>query len=133
MSKFHIAHSNTECLALQKLAQTHQSQARTMYTALRRKVVSTVYNSWRDTGVAWEHYNPETEASKGQQHFTGWTALVVNIASIPSSLSETTFIMGYSRGSFSIDMHTLISGDFLALFLYIFRRDLARIWTSMFR
>ena len=50
-----------------------------MYARLRRNVVDTVYNSWEETGFAWEQYNPETGKGQRTQHFTGWTSLVVKI------------------------------------------------------
>ena len=38
-----------------------------MYTELRNNVVSTVYESWKTTGLAWEQYNPETGAGQRTQ------------------------------------------------------------------
>lgn len=61
----------------------HQKKARDLYTRLRRNVVDTVYSSWRDTGFAWEQYNPETGEGQRTQHFTGWTSLVVKIMAMP--------------------------------------------------
>jgi mannosyl-oligosaccharide glucosidase len=58
-------------------------KARDIYSELRVNVVNTVYNSWRQTGFAWEQYNPDTGAGQRTQHFTGWTALVVEIMSMP--------------------------------------------------
>jgi mannosyl-oligosaccharide glucosidase len=46
-------------------------------------VVDTVYNSWEETGFAWEQYNPETGKGQRTQHFTGWTSLVVKIMTMP--------------------------------------------------
>ena len=72
---------------LLKLAQTkgpHQKQARQMYTELRTNLVETVYKSWKDTGFAWEQFNPETGAGQRTQHFTGWTSLVVKIMCMPN-------------------------------------------------
>ncbi|KHO00357.1 glucosidase I [Metarhizium album ARSEF 1941] len=57
----------------------YRSRAREMYKKLRKNLVDTVYNSWRETGFAWEQYNPETGAGQRTQHFTGWTSLVVKI------------------------------------------------------
>lgn len=54
-----------------------------MYTALRRNLVETVYNSWLETGFAWEQYNPDTGKGQRTQHFTGWTSLVVKIMAMP--------------------------------------------------
>lgn len=70
----------------QELAQSsspHASRARDLYARLRKNVVSTVYNSWLETGFAWEQYNPETGRGQRTQHFTGWTSLVVKIMAMP--------------------------------------------------
>lgn len=42
-----------------------------------------VYNSWEETGFAWEQYNPETGKGQRTQHFTGWTSLIVKILAMP--------------------------------------------------
>lgn len=54
-----------------------------MYNSLRKNLVDTVFNSWKETGFAWEQYNPETGAGQRTQHFTGWTSLVVKIMAMP--------------------------------------------------
>lgn len=54
-----------------------------MYISLRKNLVDTVFNSWKETGFAWEQYNPETGAGQRTQHFTGWTSLVVKIMAMP--------------------------------------------------
>lgn len=46
-------------------------------------MVDTVYDSWEETGFAWEQYNPETGKGQRTQHFTGWTSLVVKIMTMP--------------------------------------------------
>ncbi|KAK1912123.1 hypothetical protein P3342_009722 [Pyrenophora teres f. teres] len=71
---------------LLNLAQTpgkYQTRATKMYTALRKNLVETVYESWKETGFAWEQYNPETGKGQRTQHFTGWTSLVVKIMAMP--------------------------------------------------
>ncbi len=70
----------------QNLAQSpgpHQSQATKMYSGLRKNLVDTVYNSWTETGFAWEQYNGETGKGQRTQHFTGWTSLVVKVMGMP--------------------------------------------------
>ncbi|KAI0381837.1 glycoside hydrolase family 63 protein [Hypomontagnella monticulosa] len=57
----------------------YSHQAKDLYVRLRKNVVETVYQSWEETGFAWEQYNPETGAGQRTQHFTGWTSLVVKI------------------------------------------------------
>jgi mannosyl-oligosaccharide glucosidase len=60
-----------------------QAKAKQLYTDLRKNLVRTVYESWKETGFAWEQYNPETGKGQRTQHFTGWTSLVVKIMSMP--------------------------------------------------
>lgn len=57
----------------------YATKAGKAFNALRRNLVTTVYESWRDTGFAWEQYHPETGKGQRTQHFTGWTSLVVKI------------------------------------------------------
>ncbi|QSS50985.1 glucosidase I [Histoplasma capsulatum var. duboisii H88] len=61
----------------------HQEQARKMYIQLRQNIVDNVFNQWKETGFAWEQYNPETGAGQRTQHFTGWTSLVVKMMVMP--------------------------------------------------
>ncbi|KAI1876626.1 hypothetical protein JX265_004152 [Neoarthrinium moseri] len=60
-----------------------QAQATDLYARLRGNIIDTVYNSWEETGFAWEQYNPETGKGQRTQHFTGWTSLVVKIMAMP--------------------------------------------------
>jgi Mannosyl oligosaccharide glucosidase. len=54
-----------------------------MYSKLRKNLVENVYREWKDTGFAWEQYNPDTGKGQRTQHFTGWTSMVVNMMSMP--------------------------------------------------
>ena len=56
-----------------------KAKATELYRKLRKNVVDTVYNSWVETGFAWEQYNPDTGKGQRTQHFTGWTSMVVKI------------------------------------------------------
>ncbi len=67
----------------------NQEQAREMYSKLRKNLVENVFREWKNTGFAWEQYNPETGKGQRTQHFTGWTSLVVNVMSMPD-LPERT-------------------------------------------
>ncbi|KAI8961584.1 glycoside hydrolase family 63 protein [Daldinia sp. FL1419] len=58
------------------------AKAKTLYAKLRENIVETVYQSWEETGFAWEQYNPETGKGQRTQHFTGWTSLVVKIMAL---------------------------------------------------
>ncbi|KAK5105745.1 hypothetical protein LTR62_002194 [Meristemomyces frigidus] len=62
----------------------HQPRATKIYNALRFNLVETVYNSWAETGFAWEQYHPDTGKGQRTQHFTGWTSLVVKIMGMPA-------------------------------------------------
>ncbi|PKS10672.1 hypothetical protein jhhlp_002428 [Lomentospora prolificans] len=57
----------------------YKAKAADLYKRLRKNVVDTVYNSWVETGFAWEQYNPDTGKGQRTQHFTGWTSMVVKI------------------------------------------------------
>ncbi len=60
-----------------------KEQARKMYVDLRRNLCDNVYRQWKETGFAWEQYNPDTGAGQRTQHFTGWTSLVTVIMHMP--------------------------------------------------
>ncbi|GME32220.1 Glycoside hydrolase family 63 [Neofusicoccum parvum] len=80
---------NINYLAVQQLLETaqssskHASRAAKLYGKLRKNLVETVYESWKETGFAWEQYNPDTGKGQRTQHFTGWTSLVVKIMAFP--------------------------------------------------
>ncbi|KAK1770425.1 glycoside hydrolase family 63 protein [Phialemonium atrogriseum] len=61
----------------------HRKTAADLYARLRRNIVDTVYESWAETGFAWEQYNPDTGRGQRTQHFTGWTSLVVKVMAMP--------------------------------------------------
>ena len=55
--------------------------------------MKTIFDSWSETGFAWEQYNPETGKGQRTQHFTGWTSLVVKIMNMPD-LSDGKVVTG---------------------------------------
>lgn len=57
--------------------QATRAQAAKLYNGLRVNLVENIVKQWKDTGFAWEQYNPETGLGQRTQHFTGWTSLVV--------------------------------------------------------
>ncbi|KAF2728346.1 glycoside hydrolase [Polyplosphaeria fusca] len=81
---------NMNYLAVQQLLNVaqakgpYQARAKKLYTDLRKNLVNTVYESWKETGFAWEQYNPETGKGQRTQHFTGWTSLVVKVMGMPN-------------------------------------------------
>lgn len=52
-------------------------RAQTLAGSLRRRVLDTVYSSWKDTGFVWEQYNDATGAGQHSRAFTGWTSSVI--------------------------------------------------------
>lgn len=81
-------HPSHLTITAQRIAQSptspHAPKARDLYTRLRQNLVNTVFNSWQETGFAWEQYNPETGRGQRTQHFTGWTSLVVKVMGMPA-------------------------------------------------
>jgi mannosyl-oligosaccharide glucosidase len=75
----------TELFALAESpkAGANQKQAAKLYKELRANLVNTVFESWKETGFAWEQYDPETGKGQRTQHFTGWTTLVVKVLQMP--------------------------------------------------
>lgn len=74
---------------LYKTAQSSSPQASRagkLYVELRKNLVETVFESWKETGFAWEQYEPETGKGQRTQHFTGWTSLVVKIMGMPEKV-----------------------------------------------
>ena len=119
---------------LQKLAQLpgpYQNQARDMYVSLRLNLVSTVYDAWRETGYAWEHYNPDTGAGEGVQHFTGWTALITKVAAMPDLNSKGNYAFGSLGRNLMLDMHTVVITAIVVIIVFVFRRNLVRMYTAV--
>lgn len=73
----------TNLLRIAQTPGTHQERAGVIYTELRGNLIETVYQSWKDTGFAWEQYNPDTGKGQRTAHFTGWTSLVVKMMCMP--------------------------------------------------
>lgn len=55
------------------------TEARSLYQALKENLINTVFHNWENSGYCYEQYSPEDGKGQGIEHFTGWTALVVNI------------------------------------------------------
>jgi len=70
-------------LSIAQQAGPQQAKAAKLYSSLRQNLVTTVYNGWKETGFAWEQYNPDTGKGQRTAHFTGWTALVVKAMNFP--------------------------------------------------
>ncbi|KAI6251148.1 putative mannosyl-oligosaccharide glucosidase [Erysiphe necator] len=66
-----------------------QQRARKIYGQLRLNLVKTVYESWLETGFAWEQYNAETGKGQRTKHFTGWTSLTMKIMAMPDLTGDS--------------------------------------------
>ena len=77
-----MAHSKGQELAQQP--GPYQQKVREIYTELRLNLGNTGFKAWKETGFAWEQYNPDTGKGQRTQHFTGWTSLIVRILAMPS-------------------------------------------------
>ncbi|KAI5820097.1 glycoside hydrolase [Pyronema omphalodes] len=84
---------NLNYLAIQRLHELatvegpYQKQAARIYKNLRKNVVENVYKNWEETGYAWEQYDSITGKGQRTAHFLGWTSLVVNLMSMPETVS----------------------------------------------
>jgi Glycosyl hydrolase family 63 C-terminal domain len=106
-----------------------------MYTELRLNLVDTVFKSWKETGFAWEQYNPDTGKGQRTQHFTGWTSLIVRVLAMPDlQLASKPQMPGY------VDQPTETDGRGIRLTLTVmgmlvicfgFRRRLMRVWKAL--
>ncbi|KAM3162663.1 Cwh41p [Lachancea thermotolerans] len=54
-------------------------RARAVYSDLRKNLISNMHRVWSEKGYVYENYNQRTGNGSGVQHFTGWSALIVNI------------------------------------------------------
>ncbi|GFO20120.1 mannosyl-oligosaccharide glucosidase [Plakobranchus ocellatus] len=57
----------------------YMDKAKTVYTDLRKNLVTNIFKEYERTGYIWENYNDKTGEGKGSHPFTGWSALVVLI------------------------------------------------------
>jgi mannosyl-oligosaccharide glucosidase len=78
----------TRLYAIGRGSSSNAKEAGKLYLGLRKNLVNTVYESWKETGFAWEQYNPETGEGQRTQHFTGWTSLIVKILQMPGEVKQ---------------------------------------------
>ena len=57
-----------------------RKRCQTLYSSLRRNILSTVNDEFESSGDLWETYDDLTGEGTRGHPFAGWTALVVNIA-----------------------------------------------------
>lgn len=55
------------------------SNAKKLYQSLKINLSNNIYKVWEEQGYCYENYSPIDGHGTGAEHFTGWTALVVNI------------------------------------------------------
>lgn len=136
---------NINYMILQRLLELAQSSSQTqkraheMYTQLRLNLVNTVFESWKETGFAWEQYNPDTGKGQRTQHFTGWTSLIVKIMAMPDLKSEiqpqVPALVGFFSTPFSWRWMTeaVVFGMASGAFFLLFVKLLKRIWPSLMK
>lgn len=136
---------NINYMILQKLLELAQSssqsqkRAHEMYTQLRLNLVNTVFKSWKETGFAWEQYNPDTGKGQRTQHFTGWTSLIVKIMAMPDLRSEMQPQVRARIGFFSTPYswrwmtETFVVGMASGAFFLLFVKLLKKIWPSLMK
>lgn len=54
-------------------------KAKSLFSQLRKNLITNVFRVWKEKGYCYESYEQNTGDGKGAEHFTGWTALIVNI------------------------------------------------------
>ncbi|KAI0132692.1 glycoside hydrolase family 63 protein [Xylariales sp. AK1849] len=94
-------------------------RAHALAAKLRRRVISTVYDSWEKTGFVWEQYNDKTGKGQRSRAFTGWTACVILLMGLEDSGDE--FDLGMRGASYRWSM-AAIPFMVLILGLWVFRR-----------
>jgi mannosyl-oligosaccharide glucosidase len=129
-----------QLLSLSKTPGPQQQRCRDIYIDLRRNIVQTVFDSWKQTGYAWEQYDPVGGHGQRTQQFTGWTSLVVSIMAMPDlepgegvkekvkgiyeeAKKQAVQNQGYSAGTVGFVMVLLV-------FVYVTRRRFAGTWRS---
>ncbi|KAH3664352.1 hypothetical protein WICMUC_005737 [Wickerhamomyces mucosus] len=56
------------------------------YSQTRLNLVNNAYKQWKKTGYVYEQYDDTNGKPRGAKHFTGWTALVATIMTMPETL-----------------------------------------------
>lgn len=113
----------------------HQQKARGIYTELRLNLGNTVFKSWKETGFAWEQYNPDTGKGQRTQHFTGWTSLIVRVLSMPDlQLASQPQVPGHAyrladTDGWGLTLGLMVIGMLFVCFL--FRKRLMRGWRGL--
>ena len=102
---------------LRDLAARGTERAGALAAELRERVVSTVYDSWEETGFVWEQYDDGTGKGRKNRAFTGWTASVILLMG-----SEAGGAASENAGTSSSRAPVAVLVAFLALGV-IFRRQ----------
>lgn len=58
----------------------------TLYSRLRKQLITNVRRQWSRTGFVWEQYDDETGEAKGAKNFLGWSSLILLAIEMPESL-----------------------------------------------
>ena len=129
-------HSSSKDQELAQQPGPYQQKVREMYTELRLNLGKTVFKAWKETGFAWEQYNPDTGRGQRTQHFTGWTSLIVRILAMPDLQSGSQPQMpGHinqptDSGGWGL---TLTLAVVILLIFFVFRRRFMRFWRGFMK
>lgn len=75
-----LKHYYPDTVSSKKEPQTPEKQlARNLFKTLKSNLIDNVFKNWEEKGYCYESYDQYAGAGKGAEHFTGWTALVVNL------------------------------------------------------
>lgn len=95
-------------------------RANALAAKLRKRLVNTVYDSWKSTGFVWEQYNDKTGAGQRSRAFTGWTACVILLMGLEDA--APSMADSDAPGGFSIWSIPTLSTFVLIVGLVLFRQ-----------
>ena len=103
---------------------------------LREKLIKTVYDSWKETGLIWEQYSDKKGTGRRSKAFTGWSACVLLLmglggggaaAGVQGSLRPGTGVSGARW----LSPQTLWFSVAVVALLVTLRRRLPAAWRSV--
>lgn len=134
---------NINYLVLVKLKELHEAagqhaqRAGRLSSGLRRNLVYMMFQSWRKTGMVWEHYDSDTGEGDGAQRFTGWSSLVVRIMAMDDVAGDRQVFGGFGSGRGMVMRHVVepwtLGGIGIVMLVCTYRRRLLnrcrRLWS----
>ncbi|KAH4928180.1 hypothetical protein HBI26_202840 [Parastagonospora nodorum] len=132
-----------QLLVLARTAGPEQQRCRDIYVELRANIVHTVYSAWLQTGYIWEQYDPVGGHGQRTQHFTGWSALVVQIMAMPDLAGAEGYkerVKGYYEEAKKTAVQNrksstglVVGVGMLVVFVYVTRRRFMGTWRGLKR